>query len=127
MNTFIKALVLSVSTAFVATSVLAAPQDHQPQAPHAQKAPAPTPMKHDNKQPQPVIKHQQNNKSVKPSHDWRVGTKVPKQYQAKQYKVDYKADRHLSKPAKNQHWIKVNGDYVLTNSSSFNIVKVIKG
>lgn len=130
MNTLVKALVLSVSTALVAAPVFAAPQDHQPNqhqpAPHTQKAPAPTQMKHDNKQPQPAAKNQQNQKSVKPSRDWRVGNKVPKQFQAKQYKVDHKVDKRLSKPAKNQQWMKVNGDYVLTNGPEFVIIKIMK-
>lgn len=127
MNTFVKALVLSVSTTLVAAPVFAAGPQNQPNQPaHIQKAPAPQHV--DNKKPTQHQNQPQHKKNaVKPSRDWRVGTKVPKQYQAKQYHVTQKADKRLSKPNKNQQWLKVNGDYVLTQGSTYSIVKIVRG
>ena len=113
MNTLMKAIVLSISTALVAAPAMAAPQNsqnHQPQAAHNQKAPA-----------------QQAKKAVNPSHDWRSGQKVPSQYRGNSYKVDHNKYKKLSKPGKNQQWIKVNGDYILTNVISHTIIKIIGG
>ena len=133
MNTLVKALVLSISTALVAAPAMAAPQDHQQSKPHAQqqhKAPAPQHQvqKHQqDKHPAQPQQHKQVNKKVDPSRDWRVGHKVPSQYQSKMYKVDHSKYKKLSKPGKNQQWIKVNGDYILTNVVSHNIIKIIAG
>lgn len=42
MNTLVKAIVLSLSTALVAAPVMAAPQDHQPEKTQVQQHKAPT-------------------------------------------------------------------------------------
>lgn len=117
MNTLMKAIVLSISTALVAAPAMAAPQNeqnHQPQPAHNQKAP---------------VQHQaqQAKKVVNPSHDWRSGQKVPSQYRGNSYKVDHSKYKKLSKPGKNQQWIKVNGDYILTNVITHSIIKIIGG
>lgn len=62
-----------------------------------------------------------------PSHDWKAGQKVPNRYQGNAYKVDQQKIKKLSKPAKNQQWIKVNGDYVLTDIRTHSIIKIIAG
>ncbi len=121
MKTLVKAIVLSISTAFIATSAMAAPQDHQPPKPYAQQHhKAPAPQHH-------APQHKQVYKKVDPSRDWRVGQKVPNQYQSKVYKVDHSKYKKLSKPGRNQQWIKVNGDYVLMNVVNDKIVKIIAG
>ncbi|KGT46914.1 hypothetical protein GW12_20970 [Acinetobacter sp. HR7] len=95
MNTLVKALVLSISTALVAAPAMAAPQDHEPNKAHTQqqhKAPAPQHEAQQHKQdkhPAQPQQHKQVNKKVDPSRDWRVGHKVPSQYQSKAYKVDH--------------------------------------
>ncbi|WP_265734191.1 MULTISPECIES: RcnB family protein [unclassified Acinetobacter] len=35
--------------------------------------------------------------------------------------------KKLSKPGKNQQWIKVNGDYILMNAVSHAMIKIIAG
>ena len=128
MNTLVKVLVFSISTALVAAPAMAAPQDnqnHQPQATHNQKAPAQHQVQKDKTPAKPQA--QQHKKSVKPAHDWRAGQKVPSQYRGNSYKVDHSKYKKLSKPAKNQQWIKVNGDYVLTNITNHSIIKIIGG
>ncbi|BCT87796.1 RcnB family protein [Acinetobacter variabilis] len=125
MKNLVKAVIFSLSSALVATSAFAAApehhsQHHQPQKTHVQqhaqhKAPA-----HDQQ-------HKQVHKKVDPSRDWHVGQKVPAQFQSKVYKVDHSKYKRLSKPGKNQQWIKVNGDYILTNVMSHNIIKIIAG
>ncbi len=80
MNTLVKAIVLSLSTALVAAPVMAAPQDHQ-----------------------------------------------PKKTQFQQHKAPTHQNKHLSKAGKNQHWIKVNGDYILINDKTHSIIKIVRG
>lgn len=118
MNTLIKAIVLSLSTALVAAPAMAAPQEHHSQSHQVQ-----------DHHKIPVQQHHNavHKKALNPSHDWRVGQKVPSQYYGKSYKVDHTKYKKLSKPGKNQQWIKVNGDYVLINVKSHNIIKIIGG
>lgn len=108
MKTLVKAIVLSISTALVAIPAMAAPQDHhQYSKSHAQQ------------------QHKQGYKKVDPSRDWRVGQKVPNQYQSKIYKVDHSKYKRLNKPGRNQQWIKVNGDYILMNVVNDKVIKII--
>ena len=133
MNTLVKALVLSISTAFVAASVMAAPQEHQSQQKNQQvqqqhNVAALHQVQNNHKQstahqPQKPVTH----KSINPSRDWKVGQKVPNQYHTASYKVDHSKYKKLTKPGRNQQWIKVNGDYVLTNVISHSIIKIIGG
>ena len=125
MNTLVKAIILSLSTALVAAPAMAAPQDHHSQQYNQQHNQQPVQNHHK----APVQQHHNtvHKKAVNPSHDWRVGQKVPSQYHGKSYKVDHAKYKKLSKPGKNQQWIKVNGDYVLINVISHNIIKIIGG
>lgn len=134
MNTLVKVLVLSISTALVAAPVMAAPQDHQPNKGQTQfqhnKAPAPQnhQAQMNKHSAQPLQQHKPAaQKAVKPSYDWRAGQKVPSQFRGQRYNVDHMKHRKLTKPAKNEQWIKVNNDYVLTNVISHIILKVIAG
>lgn len=106
MNTLSKAIILSLSSALVAAPVMAAPQEH-----HSQQHTA-----------QHHIK-----KTEHPSHDWQQDRKVPAQYHGNSFKVDASKYKKLSKPTKNQQWIKVNGDYVLMNTATYKVLKVIQG
>jgi Ni/Co efflux regulator RcnB len=140
MNTLVKALVLSISTALVAAPVMAAPQEHQPQKPQAQMShkKAPEPMKQQQTpQNKPYAQnnakhtqgpqHKAQKNRVNPSHDWKKGQKVPSEFRGQRYKVDHNQHRNLSKPSKNQQWIKVNGDYVLMNAMNYTIIKILAG
>jgi len=96
MKNLVKAVVFSLSSALVATSAFAAApehhsQHHQPQKTHVQ-----------HKSPAHAQQHKQVHKKVDPSRDWRVGQKVPAQFQCKVYKVDHSKYKKLSKPGKNQ-------------------------
>ncbi|WP_180089668.1 RcnB family protein [Acinetobacter sp. YH12219] len=125
MNTLMKAIVLSISTALVAAPAMAAPQNSQQHVPtHNQN----TKAQQHTKQNTPVKNQSQNKKkAVNPSHDWRSGQKVPSEYRGHSYKVDHTKYKKLSKPGKNQQWIKVNGDYILMNAVSHAIIKIIAG
>lgn len=141
MNTLVKAIVLSLSTALVAAPAMAAPQEHhqshqvsqhnQPHHVDQHKAPVNQQSQHAQNQHKAPVQQQHKpavyKKAVNPSHDWKVGQKVPGQYHGKSYKVDHTKYKKLSKPGKNQQWIKVNGDYVLTNVMNHNIIKIIRG
>ncbi|QOW50958.1 MULTISPECIES: RcnB family protein [unclassified Acinetobacter] len=75
------------------------------------------------------VKNQSQNKkkAVNPSHDWRSGQNVPSEYRGHRYKGDHIKYKKLSKPGKNQQWIKVNGDYILMNAVSHAMIKIIAG
>ena len=127
MKNLVKAVIFSLSSALVATSAFAAApehhsQHHQPQKTHVQQQ-----YHAQHKSPAHAQQHKQVHKKIDPSRDWRVGQKVPAQFQSKMYKVDHSKYKKLSKPGKNQQWIKVNGDYILTNVMSHNIIKIIAG
>lgn len=66
-------------------------------------------------------------KANRPSQDWKAGQKLPSAYHSNAYKVDHQKYKKLSKPGKNQQWIKVNGDYVLTDIRNHSIIKIIAG
>ncbi|OTG66829.1 hypothetical protein B9T25_08575 [Acinetobacter sp. ANC 4470] len=122
MNTLVKAIVLSLTTTLVAAPAIAAPQDHNPQQ-HSQH-----PNNHNTQQPtKPIVKNSHNDvkKSANPSHNWKVGQKLPSQYHGQSYQVDHNQHKKLSKPGKNQQWIKVNGNYVLINVLNHNILKIV--
>lgn len=124
MNKLCKAIIFSLSSAVIAAPAMAAPHDqgHQ-QATHQQNV----------KKQQPVQKHQSqqkhsiNHRADQPSRDWKVGQKVPSQFYGNGYKIDHTKYKKLSKPGKNQHWIKVNNDYVLTNVVTHAILKIVHG
>ena len=113
MNKLVKTIILSVSASVIAVSAFAAPPDHH----------------NPPKKIEPTKSHMVQHKpmsSVKPSRDWRAGQIIPPQYR-NAHTIDYKKYSKLTKPGKNQHWIKVNGDYVLMNIVNHKIVKIIRG
>jgi Ni/Co efflux regulator RcnB len=63
---------------------------------------------------------------LKPSRDWKVGQALPSHYYGNGYTVDHKRYKNLSKPGKNQRWIRVNGDYLLINTLNHSILKIIR-
>lgn len=121
MNTLSKAIILFLSSALVAAPVMAAPQEHHSQQHGQQQHTAQHQAKDSIKAPQHNIK-----KTERPSHDWQQGHKVPAQYHGNSFKVEASKYKKLSKPTKNQQWIKVNGDYVLMNIATYKIIKVIQ-
>lgn len=124
MNTFIKAAILSISTALIALPALAAPQEQHQQHQAAQS--------HGHAQKHTSNGHQHPTqatvkKANRPSQYWKTGQKLPSAYHSNAYKVDHQKYKKLSKPGKNQQWIKVNGDYVLTDIRNHSIIKIIAG
>ncbi|MCL6235789.1 MULTISPECIES: RcnB family protein [Acinetobacter] len=57
-------------------------------------------------------------------HKWQTGYVMPQHYRGNGYKVDYK-DHNLPKPSRNQQWYKINNDYILVNSDSNSILKIL--
>ena len=101
---------------------MAAPQEHHSQQHGQQQHTTQHQTKDSIKAPQHNIK-----KTEHPSHDWQQGHKVPAQYHGNSFKVEASKYKKLSKPIKNQQWIKVNGDYVLMNTTTYKVIKVIQG
>ena len=111
----------------IALPALAAPQEQHQQ--HQQHHAA---QSHGHSQQPPSNGHQQPTQTTvkkvnRPSQDWKAGQKLPSAYHSNAYKVDHQKYKKLSKPAKKQQWIKVNGDYVLTDIRNHSIIKIIAG
>ncbi|GIT84709.1 RcnB family protein (plasmid) [Acinetobacter haemolyticus] len=65
------------------------------------------------------------NQILKPSRDWKPGQALPSRYYGQGYRFDYRMNKKLSKPEKNQQWIRVHGDYILINTVNHRILKVV--
>lgn len=57
-------------------------------------------------------------------HKWQTGYVMPQHYRGNGYKVEYK-EHNLPKPERKQQWYKVNNDYILVNSESNSIVRIL--
>lgn len=119
MNKVITGIALSLST-FIATSAMAAPQDHQNNYRYAQQAK--WDQRHDHRWDN---NRYERNHRVNPSREWRSGQYLPSQFSASRYQVNYKNHRHLPKPGKYQQWYQVNGDYILVNERNNRIIRII--
>jgi Ni/Co efflux regulator RcnB len=130
MNRLVQAVVLSLSTALLAAPAFAAPQNSQEHKQHATQNHNDAnhkDMHHDASSHHDANNKAGYNKSARPSAVWKPGNPVPTQYRGKSYQVDHTKYKKLYKPGKNEQWIKVNGDYVLTNVLNHNIIKIIPG
>lgn len=65
------------------------------------------------------------NQILKPSRDWKPGQALPSRYYGQDYRFDYRKNKKLAKPEKNQQWIRVNGDYILINTVNHRILRVV--
>lgn len=117
MKKLLSAIALSVSSMMLVSTAMAAPhslqqapkttvQNHQQQAP--QKIPAPA---HAKKVQKGTVK---------------IGQKYPAEYRQASHKVDMKQHKKLSKPAQNQQWYQVNQDFVLVNTATQKVIKIVK-
>lgn len=136
MNRLVQAVVFSLSTALVAAPAFAAPQNSQDHKQHATQNHNDANHKdmhndasshHAQDQHKASNNKASHNKSTRPSAAWKPGNPVPTQYRGKSYQVDHTKYKKLNKPGKNEQWIKVNGDYVLTNVLNHNIIKIVPG
>ena len=131
MNRLVSAVVFSLSTALVAAPTFAAPQNSQEHKQHATQNHNDAnhkDMHNDSSSHHAQDQHKPgNNNSNRPSSAWKPGNPLPSQYRGPGYKVDYTKYKKLNKPGKNEQWIKVNGDYVLTNVLNHNIIKIVPG
>ena len=92
-------------------------QSKGPQHPAPQhRVPAPHQVKHFNDRPSAGQQHQK----------WQVQHKLPDMYQNSSYRVSSYQRHQLSKPDRNQQWYKVNGHYLLTDTKTDRIVKIVK-
>ncbi|WP_326517950.1 RcnB family protein [Acinetobacter sp. CAAS 2-6] len=57
-------------------------------------------------------------------HKWQTGYVMPQHYRGEGYKVEYK-DHNLSKPSRHQQWYKINNDYILVDSDSNGILRIV--
>ena len=56
--------------------------------------------------------------------NWQPGYVMPQHYRGNRYKIESK-DYNLPKAERNQQWYKINKDYVLVDSDSNSIVKIV--
>ena len=57
-------------------------------------------------------------------HKWQAGYVLPQHYRGNGYKVDYR-DQNLPRPDRNQQWYKINNDYILVNSETNSIMRIL--
>ncbi|RKG30081.1 RcnB family protein [Acinetobacter tianfuensis] len=57
-------------------------------------------------------------------HKWQPGYVLPQHYRGNGYKVDYR-DQNLPKPDRRQQWYKINNDYILVNSETNSIMRIM--
>ncbi|WP_089606311.1 RcnB family protein [Acinetobacter piscicola] len=123
MKKIFSTFAISISVMMAASTAIAAPQDH---ANHHDKA-MPT-QQHKNTQQHPN-NHGADVKRVatqnKPHHNWNTGNKFPNDYRGAGYKVNYQHNKKLSKPGKNQQWYKADNQYVLVDTTTYVILKVL--
>lgn len=115
------ALILAAVTMVVSVPAMARIDDHQASG-HSRQHAKSVNNSH-------AHQHSEHGKKLvvsKPHHAWKVGHKLPDNYLSKGYRVNYQT-YHLGRPAKNQHWYRVNGDYVLVNVISHRILQVMAG
>lgn len=88
---------------------------------------------HDNRstaQPQPkarINSHANPHATVKPHQSWKTGSVVPSTYRTASYRISQYQKYHLAKPARNQVWYKINGDYVLINVLNHHVIRIVQG
>lgn len=104
MKQFIKVTVLTLATGLTASLSMAAPYH----------SPAPQYNAHPHMQ-------QHNNQRI----NWQPGYKVPSQYSSQNNYVDHHRYKNLSKPGRNQQWVKVKGDYVLMDTRTHRVIRVV--
>ncbi len=122
MKKLVKIAVLTLSTGMMAVSAIAAPIQHAHENTHAHiQKHHPQGQVHVEQRHREIVQ----NRVLKPSRDWRAGQALPSRYYGQGYRIDHKRYKHLSKPGKNQRWIRVNGDYILINTINHTILKII--
>ena len=55
---------------------------------------------------------------------WEPGYVMPQHYRGNSYKVEYK-DNNLPRPSRNEQWYKINNDYILLNTESNTIIRIM--
>lgn len=121
MQKLLTVLTLSISASLVAGQAFAAPEHAQHQQTHQQTTQQKH-IQHNNSQ-----HNAQHNTGVKraAAQQWKAGNKFPAQFRGAGYKVDYKHHKQLSKPGKNQQWFKADNRYILVNTATYSIIKVL--
>lgn len=57
-------------------------------------------------------------------HKWQTGYIMPQHYRGDAYKADYR-DYNLPRPNRGQQWYKINNDFILVNSDSNDIIRIL--
>ncbi|MAK30857.1 RcnB family protein [Acinetobacter sp.] len=57
-------------------------------------------------------------------HKWQTGYTMPQHYRGDAYKADYR-DYNLPRPGRGQQWYKINNDFILVNSDSNDIIRIL--
>ncbi len=119
MKKILTTIALSLS-ALMATSAMAAPQQHDDRDHHA--------ASYQDKRGEDHHRWDQNrydHKKLNPSRDWRAGQNFPRGFSSSSYKVSDREARRLPNTGRYQQWYKINGDYVLVNERTDRIVRII--
>ena len=120
MKPIVKTILFAVSTAIASASVFAEPNDrheqHQPNAPMMQPH-------HDARPNAPMM---QPHHDARPADHWRVGDRMPDEHFHQASVVDYRHYKKLPRPGRYQQWYKVHGEYVLMNTKTHHVIRVVR-
>ena len=137
MKKLVQASFFTFSTAIFISPVIAAPQErshnnsynqaymHSPAENQSQQQMQQRNQQETRQEVQQRHREIVQNQILKPSRDWKPGQALPSRYYGQGYRFDYRMNKKLSKPEKNQQWIRVHGDYILINTVNHRILKVV--
>ena len=143
MKNFYKIAIATLTTAVMSASALAAPHDAPRDHRFNNQHPAMQVKQHDKKwqgyqakgpqhqapqhrAPVPPKPMHANSRAPQHQQQWQTQHKLPSMYQNSSYRVSSYKSHQLSKPERNQQWYKVNGHYLLTDTKTDRIVKIVK-
>lgn len=124
MKKVLTAIAISMS-ALMATTAMAAPNDHRDDRHHPKANPQWNKDHRDSRANDHRFDKKAHSSSLNPSRQWRTGQELPRQFASSRYEVNKNELRRLPKAGHNQQWLKINGDYVLVNERNDRILKII--
>lgn len=120
MNKMLAAVTISISTLLATTFATASPEDDH----HEQRSSKTVrDMQKYSYSETRDSREEYGAKRLK-QMSWQTGYVMPQHYRGSRYKVESR-DYNLPKPNRKQQWYKINNDYVLVDSESNSIIRIV--
>jgi Ni/Co efflux regulator RcnB len=116
MNKMLAAMAISLSSLLATHFAVAAPDDNE-------RAEYGYTKDHDERREMRRSREEHGVKRLQ-KMSWQPGYVMPQHYRGNRYKVEPK-DYNLPRPSRNQQWYKINKDYLLVDSESNSIIKIV--